>query len=102
MVGWEHNGEEQTEDGWMFNMILQDGARSDNAMTEDGEVHDRYDYFLPENKKITKVTIYYRNFISGFSFNLSDGSNWDIGDVSGYHETVEIADNELIVGFKAK
>jgi hypothetical protein len=35
---------------------------------------------------------------------LSDGSNWGIGDI-GYGDdtvTVDIADNEEIVGFKAK
>ena len=83
MVGWEHSGDEQTDDGFMFNMILQDGTRSDNSFTDDGyggimfnmilkdgtrsdnamtlngKVFDRYDYFLPENKRITAVTIYY-------------------------------------------
>jgi hypothetical protein len=60
MVAWEHNGHKQTTTyGCMFNMILQDGTRSDNLMTWFGNVYDRYDYFLPENKRITKVTIYY-------------------------------------------
>ncbi len=90
----------------MFNMILQDGTRSDNSFTvSDGYVFNRYDYFLPENKRITAVTVYYRGFICGFRFHLSDGSNWYIGEF-GYrmndYETVEIADNEVIVGFKAK
>ncbi len=74
-------------------------------MTLNGLVHNRYDYFLPENKKITAVTIVYNyHCILGFRFHLSDGSNWDIGDVRDYvrGETVDIADNELIVGFKAK
>ncbi len=39
IVGWEHNGHEQTGDGWMFNMILQDGTRSDNAFTYYGKVN---------------------------------------------------------------
>ncbi len=43
----------------MFNMILQDGTRSDNAFTVDGKVLDRYDYFLPHSKRVTAVTIYY-------------------------------------------
>ncbi len=93
----------------MFNMILQDGTRSDNAFThydEDGEdedVYDRYDYFLPQNKKITAVTIHYYDCINGFRFHLSDGSYWDIGWIGDHSTvTVDIADNEVIVGFKAK
>jgi hypothetical protein len=63
----------------MFNMILKDGTRSDNAFTLKGKVYDRYDYFLPQNNKITKVTVYYDYIINGFRFHLSDGSDWDIG-----------------------
>ena len=68
MVGWEHSGDEQTDDGFMFNMILQDGTRSDNSFTDDGygEARKRYDYFLPQNKRITAVTIYY-NTLNSFS-----------------------------------
>ncbi len=65
----------------------------------------RYDYFLPQNKKITAVTIFFDILcIRGFRFHLSDGSNWDIGCFSDDYETVtvDIADNEVIVGFKAK
>ncbi len=44
-------------------MILQDGTRSDNPMTyDDGTVRKRYDYLLPKNKKITKVTIYLNDY----------------------------------------
>ncbi len=83
-------------------------------MTVDGTVQQRYDYFLPHNNKITAVTIYYKYYIRGFRFHLSDGSKWRIGQVDvigvihGYHEienktvTVDIADYEVIVGFKAK
>ncbi len=111
MVGWEHEGDKQTDNGCMFNMILKDGTRSDNAMTFLGKVKQRYDYFLPQNKKITKVTIYYTSFIIGFRFHLSDGSEWCIGDIDelgvfggqGLETvTVNIADNEAIVGFKSK
>ncbi len=64
----------------MFNMILQDGTRSDNSFIDwKGYVLNRYDYFLPHSKRITAVTIYYINTIIGFRFHLSDGSNWDIG-----------------------
>ncbi len=59
MVGLEHDGEYQTGYGNMFNMILKDGTRSDNAMTVDGEVLQKYDYRLPQNKRITSVTVYY-------------------------------------------
>ncbi len=73
-------------------------------MTLGGTVIKRYDYFLPQNNNIIKVTIYYEYYdvIYGFRFHLSDGSNWDIGDVGGHTVTVNIADNEVIVGFKAK
>ena len=68
----------------MFNMILKDGTRSDNAMTFNGVVLERYDYFLPKNNKITAVTIYDNCwYIYGFRFHLSDGSDWDIGIVNG-------------------
>ncbi len=84
MVGIEHDGKKKTNYGGLFNMILKDGTRSDNAMTWNGYVHDRYDYFLPKNKRITKVTIYYNyNIIQSFRFHLSDGSNWDIGMLGG-------------------
>ena len=71
-------------------------------------MYERYDYFLPQNNRITKVIIYYICVINGFSFHLSDGSEWDIGDVFVYDEesetetetvTVDIAENEVIVGF---
>ena len=73
-------------------------------MTYYGEVRQKYDYFLPQNNRITAVNIYYEGIICGFSFHLSDGSNWDIGRVGGQWQTVtvDIADNEVIVGFKAK
>ena len=110
MVGIEHDGEEQINDilddnRCMFNIILQDGTRSDNAMTVDGTVWKRYDYFLPQKKRITKVTIYFKGCILGFRFHLSNGSEWDIGRVDWFEickKTVEISDNEVIVGFKAK
>ncbi len=38
MVGLEHSGMQQIDDGDMFNMILQDGTRSDNPMTVYGIV----------------------------------------------------------------
>ena len=90
----------------MFNIILQDGTRSDNPFISwvgwDGKLHDRYDYFLPQDKKITKVIIYYLDKILGFRFHLSDGSTWCIGEIGFDNVTVKIADNEVIVGFKAK
>ena len=87
----------------MFNIILRDGTRSTYSMTwSDGKLHDRYDYFIPKNNKITKVTIYYSDFINGFRFHLGDGSDWDIGYIEGATETIDLADNEVIVGFKSK
>ncbi len=70
----------------------------------DGRVYDRYDYFLPQNNKIIKVTVYYNQIIYGFRFHLSDGSNWDIGWIGDHTGTVtvNIADNEVIVGFNSK
>ena len=72
-------------------------------MTVDGEVLQKYDYFLPKKNRITKVTIYYKDFILGFRFHLSDGSDWCIGVVRDWFDTEEIyiAENEVIVGFKA-
>ena len=42
--------------------------------------------------------------IDGFRFHFSDGSNWEIGwiDDRWNTETVVIAEDEVIVGFKAK
>ena len=72
----------------------------------DGELRQKYNYFLPQNNKITKVTMYYNQveFIYGSIFHLSDGSNWEIGRFKDWMstETVDIADNEVIVGFRAK
>ncbi len=103
MVGWVHSGVKQTGDDGMFNIILRDGTRSNNDFTWDGEVFERYDYRLPQNNRITAVTIYYfGGTIRGFSFHLSDGSDWDIGRVAARSVTVEIAENEVIVGFKSK
>ncbi len=67
-----------------------------------GEVFKKYDYYLPHSNKITAVTIYHGYIILGFRFHLSDGSNWDIGMIAAHYETVDISDNEVIVGFKAK
>ncbi len=69
---------------------------------DDGTLFQRYDYFLPKNKRITKVTIHYSFYITGFRFHLSDGSDWYIGYLDAWIETVDIADNEVIVGFKAR
>ncbi len=64
IAGWVHDGDEETNTYGglcMFNMILRDGTRSDNAFisTHYGVWFDRYDYLLPQNKRITAVTIYY-------------------------------------------
>ena len=72
-----------------------------------GKVYDRYDYFLPHSNRITAVKIYYKDYIHCFSFHLSDGSEWDIGcagnlGISRNMQTVDLADNEVIIGFKAK
>ena len=104
MVGWEHDGKPKTSlSGCMFNMILRDGTSSNNSMAEpDGKEYNRYYYYLPQNTRITAVTIYYDEFISGFRFHLGDGSEWDIGYFAfGLDENnnFEIADNEVIVGF---
>ncbi len=93
----------------MFNMILKDGTRSKNPFIGKNGVLQSYDYFLPPNNRITAVTINYTSVIIGFRFHLSDGSKWDIGYVDydeDYDdldsETVDIADNEVIVGFNSK
>ena len=93
----------------MLNMILKDGTRSKNPFIGYKGVLQSYDYFLPPNNRITAVTIYYKYFIDGLRFHLSDGSEWDIGYGFDYcdglvfeTETVDIADNEVIVGFNSK
>ena len=49
--------------------------------------------------------MYYDKIIYAFIFHFIDGSDWCIGSVVGYDDepemTVNIADNEVIVGFKA-
>ena len=106
MVGWEYDSVIQTSYSNMFNIILKDGTRSNNAFTLYGKVKQRYDYFLPHNNRIIKVTIYYGNYIFGFRFHLNDGSNWDIGyTLTNWLQktvTFDIAEHERIVGFKAK
>ena len=85
IAGIEHDGYEQTDAGCLFNMILQDDTRSDNPFTwSNGELYKRYDYFLPQNTRITKVTIYYDYIICGFRFHLSDGSTWCIGEIGDW------------------
>ena len=89
----------------MFNMICKNGTRTNKPFKwSNGKVCDRYCYFLPLNKKIIKVTIYSHAMIDGFRFHFSDGSNWEIGwiDDRWNTETVVIAEDEVIVGFKAK
>ena len=103
MVGLEHDGDKKTGFCSMFNMIREDGTRSSNAMSLRGKERQRYDYLLPENKKIIAVTIHYYSYIYGFVFYFSDGSDWSIGRVSvDEEEDVEIDVNEVIVGFRAK
>ena len=63
----------------------------------------KYDYLLPENKKITKVTTYYEEVIMGFKFEFENGTYWDVGFVDHYdRETIQLGEKEVIVGFCAK
>ena len=60
---------------------------------------------MPPNNKIKKVIIYRDVYICGFSFYFGFRSEWKIGKTAigqTVKETIDISDNEVIVGFKAK
>ncbi len=90
--------------GDLFNFILSNGTRS----TQRDGVHTYYDIMLPADalNKIRSVIIHYYNIIKGFSFFDKDGAPlWKIGYYSDdwlKHETVLLAENEVIVGVVAK
>ena len=91
-------------------MILTDGTRSDRDMTDLdtkklGFIVKTYDHFMPANRRITKVTVIYSEFITGFMFHFSCGYLWSIGHLA--YDTrdsidVVIADDEIIVDFSAR
>ncbi len=93
--------------GHRYNIILSNGDRS----AQRDKDHDYYDQIMPEGtpKKIMFVAIYVFNdeFIVGFEFFDKDYSLiWRIGDPTNGHnlhvKTVELAENEVIVGVLAK
>ena len=103
LIGFENNKKDGT--GCNFNWILSNGDRS----TQRDEKHPtRYTFMIPTDAlhKIRSVTIhYYPDCIGGFSFFDKDKKLlWKIGlTYSGLSmETVGIAENERIIGVKAK
>jgi hypothetical protein len=91
-----------------MNFILSNGDRSKQI---DEKYPTEYTFMMPADahNKIRSVTIYYRpkESIGGFSFFDKDGALlWKHGFTyvgSGFSkETVEIAENERIIGVKAK
>ncbi len=99
--------ESDAEDGYSshMNFILSNGDRS--TQREEDDTTDYYDHMMPADahNKIRSVTIYQKlGYIGGFSFFDKDGALlWEIGYTDTYYkETVEIAENERIIGVKAK
>ena len=87
-----------------INVVLSNGDRS--KQRDPGYPTD-FTHMIPEDaiKKIRSVDIYYHTYIGGFSFFDKDGALiYKIGDKiwGGSSETVEIAENERIIGVKAK
>ncbi len=103
--------ENETEDGGSpsMNFILSNGDRSKQR---DEDWPTKYTHMMPADahNKIRSVTIHYEYYIEGsiwgFSFFDKDGALlWKIGNTTDYlsmKETVEIAENERIIGVKAK
>ncbi len=101
------NGVENNEDGYgvRFNWILSNGDRS--TQRDKGKTYS--DYMIPADalNKIRRVAIHYlpNECIRGFSFFDKDGALlWEHGWIQSWlkQETVEIAENEKIIGVKAK
>ncbi len=88
-----------------MNFILSNGDRSKQI---DEEWPTKYTHMMPADahNKIRSVTIHYTCNIRGFSFFDKDGALlWEHGYTTGKglkKETVEIAENERIIGVKAK
>ncbi len=95
------------EDGrdWHLNFILSNGAQSTQR---DEKYQTKYDHMIPADalNKIRSVSIFYINGITtGFHFFDKDGALlWKTGDTKSRweNETVEIAENERIIGVVAK
>lgn len=98
MVGWDTDGA-SIKEGYLFNMILNDGTTS-NFQFKD---RHRTKYYLPKNKKIEQAIITSNSIINGFTFHFTDGYMWQIGfNTMGDRTVIQIAKNEVIVGFVAK
>ncbi len=94
-----YNGE-----SYAFNFILSNGERSTQI---DRSFPTKYTHMMPQElpSRIRRVTIHYRGFIRGFSFFDKDGVIiWKHGDTwpDLSVETVMLAENEVIMGVKAK
>ncbi len=87
-----------------MNFILSNGDRSKQR---DKYAPTKYTFMMPADahNKIRSVTIYHDGYIFGFSFFDKDGDLlYKIGDTTDLKlkkETVEIAENERIIGVKA-
>jgi hypothetical protein len=101
--------ENYLEDGThiSMNFILSNGDRSKQR---DRQWPTKYTHMMPADarNKIRSVNIHYNHYychILGFEFFDKDGALlWEIGWTDADHdvETVEIAENERIIGVKAK
>ncbi len=101
LSGFENNCENGTDE--LMNFILSNGDRSTQR---DGD-RKYYDHMIPADviNRIRSITIHYLNTIGGFCFFDKDGALlWKIGGFESCmdKETVEIAENERIIGVKAK
>jgi hypothetical protein len=109
LIGFENNQQDGTSK--FFNPILSNGDRSHQR---DACVKQYYTHMMPEGSqdKIRSVTIHFYGNIYGFSFFDKDRKLlWKIGYTKSLYtvinsgdkvETVLIAENEVIVGVKAR
>ena len=102
LTGFENNQKEGY--GEKFNFVLSNDARSTQRDVRDPT---NFTHMIPAEalNKIRSVTIHYWGTIIGFSFFDKDGALlWKIGGTASVlkKETVEIAENERIIGVKAK
>ncbi len=102
LAGFENNKEHGTGDH--FNWILSNGDRSKQR---GGKEPTKFTHMFPKDahSRIRSVHIHYAySHIGGFSFFDKDGARiWQIGlvDSNWAVKTVEIAENERIVGVVA-
>ncbi len=91
--------------GIITNFILSNGERSKIGVNSEKDLITTFDHFIPKYaiNKIRSVIIYHDSCIHGFAFFDKDGAYlWKIGNNSWSWRTVLLAENEVIVGFKAR